>query len=211
MRRTSGLMCLWALVVCALLVGQERSSSIRSLSPESSFPRLRSKVDVEQLGDLTTKYVSGHYSSTPDQLRKRVVPPGGDDLYLFPDDTYIYCVWSDIPPATIRDKGHWVVSGNEVKLTSDPDITWNPGAERHYLLVRRRSHAQEVLAVGIDRDLPYFEQNAKDDPDFMLLIVSKTRIAGISSKDSAELKEKLMRDAWHPDFYAPEKVRRPKE
>ena len=204
-------MCLWALMVCALLFGQEHSSSIRPRSPESSFPRLRSKVDVEQLGDLTTKSVSGHYSSTPDELRKQVAPLSGDDLYLFPVGTYIYYVWSDIPPATIRDKGRWVVSGNEVKLTSDPDITWNPGAERHYLLVRRHSHAQEVLAIGIDRDLPYFEQNATDDPDFMLLIVSKTRIAGISSKDSAELRAKLMRDAWRPDFYAPEKVRRPKE
>jgi hypothetical protein len=27
--------------------------------------------------------------------------------YLFPDGSYFYYVWSDIPPATIRDKRTW--------------------------------------------------------------------------------------------------------
>jgi hypothetical protein len=210
MRRRSDFMCLWALMACALLFGQE-PSSIRPLSPEGSFQRLRSKADVERLGDLTTKSVSGHYSSTTDELRRRVSILDGDDLYLFPDGTYIYCAWTDIAPVTIRDKGRWVVSGNEIELTSDPDIKWYPRAERHYLLARRRSPRREVLAIGIDRDLTYFEQNAMDNPNFMLLLLSKTRIAGISSKDSAALREKLMREAWHPDFFTTEKVGRPKE
>ena len=129
---------------------------------------------------------------------------GGQDLYLFPDGSYLYLEWSDIPPITIGDKGKWAVSQNEVLLTSDPDITWKPRAERHYLLIHRSTHAEEILIVGTDSDTQYFKENAKDDPEFMLLLVSKARINGISEKETGELKEKLMRDAWRPDFYKSE-------
>jgi hypothetical protein len=170
---------------------------------------MRDKIDVERIVDLTPKTVTGHYSSAPEELikTKKVVPLSGSDLYLFPDGSYFYYFWSDVPPPTILDKGHWVLSGGELKLTSDPDVSWKPGAERRYLLVRRRSHPQEILAVGADDDLPYFERNPKDDPELMLLLVSKMRIAGISRKESAGLKDKLMREGWRPDFYAPQKAR----
>lgn len=211
MGKTLSLLCLLALVVCGVLHGQERSSPTRSLSPEISFARLRSKIDVERVSDLTTNAVAGKYSSSPDELRKRVLPLGGDYLYFFPDGSYIYLFWSDIPPATIQDKGHWVASEGEVRLTSDSDITWIPGAERRYLLVRRRSHPQEILAIGVERDIPYFEKNADRDPEFQLLIGSKMQVSRISPKESAQLKEKLMHDAWRPHFYAREKVRRPRK
>ena len=90
-------MCLLALVVCGALHGQQRSSATRSLSPEIGFARLRSKIDVERAGDLTTNAVAGQYSSSPDELHKRVVPLSGDELYLFPDGSYIYLFWSDGP------------------------------------------------------------------------------------------------------------------
>ncbi len=129
---------------------------------------------------------------------------GGNDLYLFPDGTYLYVVWCDIPPTTIRDKGKWTVSGSEVDLTSDPDIRWKPGAERRYLLIRRSAHTNEILIVGAHFDAQYFEKNAKDDPAFMLLLVSKARVSGISEKEASHLKETLMRDDWRPDFYKSE-------
>jgi hypothetical protein len=197
-------MCLLALFVCNVLLGQEHSSVVQSPDHGRSLARLRSKIDVERPSDLTTNAIVGHYSSTPDELRRRVVPLSGDDLYVLPDGSYLYYVWSDIPPGTIRDKGTWVVSGDELTLTSDSDITWNPGAERRYLLVRRRSQTQEILAVGMDRDLRYFEEHAGDDAEFMLLLVAKVRVNGISAKESIGLKKKLMREAWRPGFYKSE-------
>lgn len=196
-----GLVCLLALFVCAVSLGQEQSSAVQSPDLEKKWARLRSKIDVERPSELNATAIVGHYSSSPDELRRRVPPLSGDDLYLFPDSSYFYCVWSDVAPATIRDKGTWVASGDELTLTSDSGITWNPLTERRYLLLRRRSHAQEILAIGIDRDLPYFEKNAKRDPEFMLLLVSKVRVNGITSEESIDLKKKLMREAWHPEFY----------
>jgi hypothetical protein len=177
---------------------------VHSTSAENGFNRLRSKIEVERVDAPTLNSVSGHYSSTPEELRKRVVPMGSQDLYLFPDGSYLYLVSTDIPPTTIQDKGKWAVSRSEITLTSDPDIRWKPRAERHYLLIHRSTHANEILIVGADADSRYFEQNAKDDPEFMLLLVSKTRINGISEEEANKLKRKLMRDAWRPDFYKPE-------
>ena len=180
---------------------QERASSTEPPAPRSSFERLRSKIDIERVDGLTVSSVAGHYSSNSHALRKRVVPMGGRDLYLFPDGSYLYLVWTDIPPTTIQDKGQWVVSGSEVTLTSDPEIKWDPGAERHYLLIRRHAHSDEILIVGRVSDVRYFEEHAKDDPEFMLVLISKTRVSKISEKDATELKKQLMREAWRPSFY----------
>jgi hypothetical protein len=204
MLRTLGSVCLSVLVVCSVVLAQQHPPSTRSSDADRSFARLRSKIDVQRVGAPTMKSVAGHYSSNSDELRTQVVPMGGHDLYLFPDGSYLYLEWSDIPPTTIGDKGKWAVSQSEVRLTSDPDIRWKPRAERHYLLIHRSSHANEILMVGADSDSRYFEQNAKDDPEFMLFLVSKARINGISEKEASELKEKLMRDAWRPDFYKSE-------
>jgi hypothetical protein len=204
MLRMSGSACLYILIVCGMAYAQERPSSTRSTNTETSFARLRSKIDIQRVAAPTMSSVAGHYSSSPDELRKQVVPLSGDDLYLFPDGSYLYLEWSDIPPTTIRDKGKWAVSGSEIALTSDHDITWKPGAERHYLLVRRSGTADEILAVGTDSDSRYFEEHAEDDPEFMLLLVSKARINGISEKDADDLKKKLIREAWRPEFYKPE-------
>lgn len=56
----------------------------------------------------------------------------------------------------------------------------------------------------MDRDLRYFEEHAKDDPEFMLLLVAKVRVNGISEEESIKLKKKLMREAWRPGFYKSE-------
>src|ERR1700730_4606145 len=170
MRRTSGSVCLCILIVCGVADAQQRPSSVRPTDAETSFARLRSRIDVERVDASNMKSVAGHYSSSPDELRKRVVPLSGDDLYLFVDGSYLYLEWSDIPPTTIRDKGNWAVSRSEITLTSDPDIKWKPRAERHYLLVHRSAHADEILVVGADSDSRYFEEHAKDDPEFMLLL-----------------------------------------
>ena len=85
----------------------------------------------------------------------------GHILHLFPDGTYLYCRWADIEPLTGYDKGTWRISGALLELVSDPDVTWNPQAERQYAVVRRESHPEEVLLIGLERDLPYFEEKIR--------------------------------------------------
>jgi len=98
-------------------------------------------------------------------------------------------------------QGAWAVCGSEITLTSDSDINWKPRVEHHYLLVHRSAHADEILAVGTDSSSRYFEEHAKDDPEFMLLLVSKVRVNGITKKETGDLKKKLIQEAWRPEFY----------
>ena len=105
-------------------------------------------------------------------------------------------------PTTVYDKGTWDISDGILKLTSSPEITWNPEVERRFLVVHRRSQAAEILLVGIDEKLPYFEEQAGDDPEIMQLIVAKQH-AGTQLTvrlKTAQLKAQLMRESWRPEY-----------
>jgi|HubBroStandDraft_6_1064221.scaffolds.fasta_scaffold82199_5 hypothetical protein len=175
-------------------------------SGPQALERLRAKVSVESVTGASIERLAGHYKNTSKELRERV---GGflfgDDLYLFPDGTYIYCEWSDISPVTISDKGTWSLGENSVELKSGPEITWDPGAyrqyDRKYAVIRRSSQPKEVLLVGVEYKLSNFEQSAGDDPGFMLLVVSMKRESTIDGKQATALKAKLMKSAWRPEYY----------
>ena len=165
--------------------------------------RLRAHALVDPVTRVAAIRLAGHYTSTSKEVGRSFL--SGNGLYLFPDGSYIYTVWADIERTTIVDKGSWVFSEGVVTLTSAPDVTWDPEAERTYLAVRRPSRKNEILLVGLERALSYFETKAHEDPEFTLLLVAKVRTNGFSSKAAAKLKAKLMQDAWRPqDFRRPE-------
>jgi len=172
-----------------------------AVSAESAEPleRLRAHVAVDLITGVAPSEIAGHYSSNPKELGRSVL--SGNDLYLFPDGSYLYSEWADIEPTTIRDKGTWIFSDGVVKLTSDPEITWEPDAERSYLVIHRKSEPKEVLLIGTDRALSYFEEKANNDADFTLLLAAKTRIGLIGQKSAPKLRRKLMREAWRPDYF----------
>ena len=156
--------------------------------------------------DASIERLSGHYTSTSKELRERVGGfLSGDDLYLFPDGTYIYCDWSDISPLVIEDMGTWTLAENSVELKSGPEITWKPGAhqqyDRKFVAIRRSSKRKEILLVGVEYKLPNFEEGAGDNPEFMLLVVSMKRESMIDKKHAAALRAKLMKSAWRPDYF----------
>ena len=77
---------------------------------------------------------------------------------------------------------------------------WNPELERKLLAVRRPTHKQEILLIGMDKSVAYFEQHAGDDPQVMLLILAVPREAALSQAATTAVKARLMRQAWHPEF-----------
>jgi len=171
-------------------------------SPASPLQRLRAKIRVDAVAEATPAQLAGQYTSTSKELGKRVGPfLSGNDLYLFSDGTYVYCEWTDIEPVTVYDKGAWAFKNGEVALTSDPEITWKPGAERAYVAVHRMSRAGEILLIGTGRDLDYFEKHTGNDPDFMLLLSAKKREKTFSQQEAENLKARLMKDAWRPKYF----------
>jgi hypothetical protein len=166
-----------------------------------ALQRLQAKVSVESLASVDMSGIAGRYTNPSKELVRRIGGVlSGDDLYLFPDGTYIYCEWSDVQPLTIYDKGKWTFTNGAVELKSDPDVKWDPKADRTYVAVRRQSHPKEILLVGLRRDLPYFEQEVRDDPESMLLIVSKGR-RGKLTQASKRVKTRLLEQSWHPEDF----------
>jgi hypothetical protein len=163
--------------------------------------RLQAKIDVVSIQNLTPTQVAGQFKNPSDEQNKRVPPMGSEILFLFPDKTYIFTFVTDISPDTISDKGTWSLDGDIVQLKSDQDVTWkSKRAERHYILVRRRISVDELFAVGIERNLTYFEEHSKDDPGFMFLLNSLKREKTISEAETKPLRKKLMQAKWKPDL-----------
>lgn len=185
-------------VVIALLLPQSSNHK----TERTPIARLQAKIDVVSVPNLTPSELAGQYTNASEELSKRLPPMGSENLFVFPDKTYIFTFVADIPPDTISDKGTWSLDGETLRLESDKDITWkSKRVERRHLVVRRRGHDNELFLVGRDRDLPYFERKAKDDPEFMFLLCSLKREKTISAAETESLRKKLMTEKWQPDFY----------
>ena len=180
--------------VCIVLIIEVATA----VAQVDSLKQLQQTISVQSVTNLTREKLAGEYSSPPKEIG---VGLSGDDLYLFPDGTYIYDEWGDIEPTTIRDKGRWSVAEGFVRLTSDADITWAARAERKYIAVHRQTHTEEILLVGTENALVRFEQDAKNEPEIELLVVCRERSKSISTAETRKLKHKLMRQSWRPNYF----------
>jgi len=75
------------------------------------------------------------------------------------------------------------------------------GTDRRYVAVRRSSRNNEVLLVGIEYALPYFEKKAGNDPAFMLLVNAKKRETTINRAEAKPLKMRLLKESWRPEYF----------
>jgi hypothetical protein len=171
-------------------------------SATGPLDRIRAKTAVDLVTNLASTQIAGQYVHPSKELVKLVGPPlGGKRLYIFPDKTYVYCKWADVSPNTVYDRGIWSFDGGVLELKSDPEIVWYPQLERQFLAVRRPSHKGEILLMGLEDSVPYFEEHAGDDPTLMLLIVALPKEEAVSLATTARLKATLMREAWRPDYF----------
>ena len=185
-------------VVIALLLPQSSNHKM----DRTPLERLQAKIDVVSVPNLTPSDLAGQYVNPSEELNNRTVAMVSEKLFVFPDKTYIFTFETDIPPDTISDKGTWSLNGDVLRLQSDKDVTWkSKRVERRHIVVRRRGHDNEMFLVGIGWQLPYFEREAKDDPEFMFLINSLKREKTISAAEAESLRKKLMKEKWQPDFY----------
>ena len=170
-------------------------------SVATPLERLQAKLPVEMVKPSQVAHLAGHYTSISSELRKKVggFVLSGEDLYLFADQTYIYCEWGDIKPLTIYDSGTWLVASGRVTLQSDPALKWHSRLEEEYLAVRRSGRSGEAILVGLKEELQYFEEQAKDDPDFMLLLVGLMREQAFGASEGTRIKRRLLAEASRGD------------
>jgi hypothetical protein len=97
-----------------------------------------------------------------------------------------------------------------IELTSDPEVNWVPNlccsrVERRYLLLRRAGRKRDALMLGLGRALSNFESDAGDDPGLILLIEGLLRVEVYSRAKAAKVKAHLMKDAWRPEYFKPDR------
>ena len=134
----------------------------------------------------------------------------GEDLFLFPDSTYIYAEWCDMRPLTIHGKGSWSVSNSIVRLTDDGEIQ-----SRHYgappvflaLALTNTSLPRIFTNVPSDRiflvadQIEFIESLRKGLAELDLVSFGLERRKTIQPSEVKKLKRKLMRESWSPDFF----------
>lgn len=164
-------------------------------SAAEAIERLRASLPITAVQG-TTVAVAGRYSNG-DGL-------SGTDLHLFPDGTYLYCEWADVGGLVAYDKGTWQLSNALVKLVSDPDVTWDLRGGRLYIMIRREGHPQEVLLMGLERDLPYLEEAIRERDDLLehtFLFLALAREQTYELPESAILQADLMERLWTPHYF----------
>jgi hypothetical protein len=165
----------------------------------SPVKRLRAKTSVEPIANLTRRQIAGRYTNPSQELIKSSSPPVvGNNLYIFPDGTYVYCQWAAVMPVTVFDKGSWSFAAGVLELKSDRIVIWNPDLERRFVVARRTSRVEEILLIGAEKALRRFEEQAGGDPETMLLTVAKQRVRTISPSEVVGIKAALMREGWRP-------------
>jgi hypothetical protein len=177
-----------------------------SPTAHEAVEQVRAKTPVEGVAAANLERLAGRYTSESKELRKRIGGfLSGDDLYLFADGSYIYCEWADIEPTTVHGKGTWKLTEGLVELKSDPEVTWDPGKyrqyDRRYVALHRSSRNHEIMLIGVQYALSYFEKEASDDPAFMLLVVGKQREATFSQAATKALKARLLKESWRPEYF----------
>ena len=183
-----------------LLLAATQSSS--SPSASEALKRVAARVPVVRVEAQAPAQLAGRYTGQTIELKALVGPfLGGEDLYLFPDGSYLYVLWGDVMPPTVYDKGRWAAKDGLVEFISDPEITWDPKLDRRHLLLRRASRQREIMLVAFPADVDYFETNAADNPELMLLIVGMTRTEVFSDTTFPGTKRRLMREAWNPKWF----------
>jgi hypothetical protein len=162
-------------------------------SAATPIERIQAKLPVEVVKPSLVADLAGHYTTASSELRKQVGGfLSGENLYLFADQTYVYCEWGDIEPLTLYDSGTWAVASGQVTLRSDPARKWHSRLEKTYLAVRRAGRPQDSILVGLTERLSYFEDEARDDPEFMLLLVGLVREKALGMSEGIRVKRKLL-------------------
>jgi hypothetical protein len=184
-----------ALVFLLFLFASETSGQ----TMDDQLGRIRSHVSVEPIFGNVTQ-IAGVYRNPPEEIGRMAESSGiATALYLFPDGSYLYLQTVSFAPPTIFDKGTWKANADVVELKSDMEVTWNPDLERRFLILRRTSHRDEALLVGVDVAVRRFERLAGNDAEHAFLLVAKERTHPMEQGRAAKVKDYLMRKAWHPE------------
>jgi len=134
----------------------------------------------------------------------------GRELYLFPDNTYMFTDWSDMREETVCDRGSWTISFDLVALSSDKSFSSIYPRDKIYVpIIHTVSNRNDLVLMGTRWDYSFAIESLtetareySDDPDFVkgFSINGIRRVAPISSDEAEKLKVKLLKRVWESHF-----------
>jgi hypothetical protein len=186
---------LGSVILVGFLTATPIAVNERPVSPSTRWlDRVATKVAVAPL-NLSQTELAGTWTDEG--------TTSGSYLYLFPDGTFIYTEAADIMPESIYDKGTWRAESGMLTLSPDPDVTWDPKRDRHFLMLRPQAGEQEPMLFGVDRRILVFEQLVAAEPKQAAgyLVTSSLRrkgawVEGEASHEKARLGKNSK--AWQP-------------
>jgi hypothetical protein len=128
----------------------------------------------------------------------------GNNLYLFPDGSYLYSEWADILSETIFDRGTWDYQDGRIRLETDNSVPQTFTRHDHLFLVLQTEDrfGLQTNLMGLLRDYEYFRKNASWwNGSFQFELRSKMRLQALTNQEATTLKARLMRDCWRPEFF----------
>ena len=184
------------LIVALLVSAVSPAFAQDRCEPSACLAAILAKVAVS-VADVPASDVAGLWTGGEGMLN-------GENLYLFPDGSYIYTEWGDVLPETIYDKGAWSIEGGVVRFTPDAAVVWTPGSDRRFVALLPPT-ATEVLLVGIDRTLETFLDLVREHPETTPLewleVSALKRKGGITAGEAEALTRRLHEEGWRPGFF----------
>ena len=185
--------------------GSLRAIPIQSVTIFSEIKHLLPNIKQLSTSALNIENISGYYCTSGSSMKEQMGGAlSGAELYLFPDNTYIYLRWADIFPLTIYEKGQWNIHNGFIVLDNDGSVSQNefPKDNEYLPLVIHKGNKDNIFIMGSKRDYSYFLKEAKDDSAFMLLLCGFEKEKTIAHIETKDIKKKLMEKAWKPWLFA---------
>ncbi|PKO19821.1 hypothetical protein CVU37_02195 [candidate division BRC1 bacterium HGW-BRC1-1] len=153
---------------------------------------------------LTTASVAGYYAD-PGPTKKGAL--SGFDLYLFPDETFIYLEWADIMPRTIMSKGAWALENGYVALHDDGETSKpherQPSPSVWLPLVVDLGTTQIPCLMDGQWWYGDFMENPRESGDPSSIIWSSLeKSSDLPISETTALKADLKRKHWRPHYLA---------
>lgn len=152
----------------------------------------------------------GYYDDEP--YRTEMGQISGEQLYLFPDNTYYFLMWTDFISLTIYDKGHWSYENGVLKLNSDQSVKQNDYPKDHdfVTLLDKSDQEEHLLLMGRSRGFKYFKTNIKNkygkvDP-IILELATLNKKSSLNLENFLAIKNKVYHKAWRPEFFEEEEM-----
>ena len=183
----------------------EKVATIDKKLGETQQARVSGQRDsVRLLDPLTTASVAGRYADPGPTKRGGL---SGEDLYLFPDETFFYLQWADVMPRTIISKGAWALDNGYVTLHNDGDTSmsnsWMHVPSVWLPVVVDLGTTRSTCLMNGQRSIDYLKNKSMMPRSGSTIIrQSLEKSRNLPASETAALKADLKRKHWRPHFLA---------